>query len=225
MQYNAALIFDFDGTLVDSVPPTRAATNRVLEAAGISPVSEAEILEGMRYETPRRMGFHSGITDPAQMEYMAEQFFLMIPQVIGDYTVHQGFTDLIRHYRSRGIGTAIVSNNRSSVVRAVLTHLGIMDLFEDVLGEEDGIPVKPAPDGIQAMITRLGVPTPQRAAYIGDSMSDAVAARIAGVYSVGLRWVHDLYGVPPCDGFPRITVDESALRETLDSWMRSLDEM
>ena len=70
-----AIIFDHDGTLVDSIDAVIFCTNRVIENAGFKPDPVEKVKHGMAYPTAQRFGFHTDITDPLTLDQMSIEFY------------------------------------------------------------------------------------------------------------------------------------------------------
>lgn len=212
-----ALLFDYDGTLADSVPAVRHATNDALRERGLPATDEAGILYGMQYETTKRFAYHSGREEPDLLQALQDSFYLHLADRAELIRPFEGALELVEELKEQGFAVGIVSNNPSHLIRGVLSLWGAGDLFDVVLGENDFYPRKPDPAGINLALQHLGV-TPLRAAYVGDSDSDAKAARDAGLFAVGVTWSHHTYGLTPSSWFPRSVDTMEELRERIASW-------
>lgn len=188
----AAVLFDWDGTLVDSLPLVTEATNRVLVAHGFSALSADAVHDGMRLPTVPRMILHARLPEDERSQTLAERMaadFYRTAARIGHDRVSPfpGVTELLDRLSARGIPMAIVSNNRRSVLEPLIDRLGLHSHFACIIGEEDVTLPKPDPEGILRSLEHLGVAI-ARAIYVGDSQSDAGAAAAAGLRSVGAGW-------------------------------------
>ncbi|MFP4301761.1 MAG: HAD-IA family hydrolase [Spirochaetaceae bacterium] len=222
MAQRLAVLFDFDGTIADSIEAVQHATNDALRERGLPSTDDAGILYGMQFETTERFAYHSGRKEPELLEALKEEFYFYLSERSELVKEYEGALDVVRELRALGIATGIVSNNSSRLIHTVLNRWQAKELFDVVLGEDDIYPRKPDPAGLFRALERLEV-APLAAAYVGDSDSDAKAAREAGVYSVGVNWSHRNYGLTPAAWFPRNveTIDE--LRKRL-LWWKSLVE-
>lgn len=194
-----ALLFDWDGTLADSVPLVTRATNEVLRAHGFDPVSEAQIHSGMRFPTIERMAFHLGrdlrVDGTAVLAKQLADDFYRTAEAIGHryVTLFPGVRALLDAVRGAGIPMAIVTNNAGAAVRSLLNHLGLADHFPVLVAEENVARPKPDPAGVrlalEALRARTGGPlNAARVPFVGDSLTDAQAATAAGVIPVGVAW-------------------------------------
>jgi phosphoglycolate phosphatase len=183
-----AILYDHDGTLINSLPVVVAATNRVLERRGYRPELPADIVAGMVLATTPRMGHHARVSDPALQTLMAAEFYAEARELGPQHaTPYAGVVDLLTAVAQRQLFQGVISNNQSDVVRLILTHLGLSELFSIMYGE-DNVPVpKPHPAGLQQAAQVLGVPI-QRCLFVGDSENDSEAAIAAGMPCVGVTW-------------------------------------
>ena len=97
-----------------------------------------------------------------------------------------GAEELLKTLHSRGIALAVASNKFGRFSRGALTHLGVADYFQSVLGAGDGFRNKPFPDMLHASLKELGLP-PEEVIFVGDSLEDIDAGKQAGV---------DVYALP-----------------------------
>ena len=110
------------------------------------------------------------------------------------YTLHRcdetapypGVTALLRQLRAQGIRTAVLSNKQDNVVRPLCAYY-FPELLDLATGPADGRAVKPAPDGIFYIADALQTPLPQTL-YVGDSETDILTGRNAGVRTVAVLW-------------------------------------
>lgn len=218
MRYPVALLFDFDGTLADSITAVQHATNDALAESGYPPVDQAGILYGMQYETVRRFSFHSGCNEQGLLELMQERFYEHLSGRAEMVTPYPGVLELLEELRGEGVPLGVVSNNEAKLIRRVIKLWGVTEMFDLVLGEQDFAPRKPDPAGIRQALHAMGSP-PSRAAYVGDSDSDAKAGRDAGVYTIGVNWAHRKYGLTPAAWFPRSVESVEELRKRLRWWI------
>ena len=182
------LIYDYDGTLMDSLPTVVHGTNVVLHKYGVLPQTPAQIVEQMRWPTAQRMGMAAGINDGDTSEQMATEFYqtidLMVENEPGLFRPYAGVTPLLREMNSLKFRQCILSNNKGSLIRKVIHHLGLGPYFETITGEEDMPAPKPDPRGL----TKAASPGTTESVYIGDSPVDALTAKNAGMRSIGVTW-------------------------------------
>jgi 2-phosphoglycolate phosphatase len=182
------VIYDFDGTLADSIAVVVAATNAVLVAEGCAALPAAEVVAGMVWPTGPRMGRHAGVQDPARQRALAEAFYAHANRLgPGLAKCYPGIPEMSAAVRGRGLVQGVVSNNQGAFVRRVLAALGLARDFACAFGEEDMPAPKPDPRGLLMVAGIIGV-DPAHCVYVGDTHGDARTAAAAGMAAVGVTW-------------------------------------
>lgn len=181
------IIFDFDGTLTDSRRDIAGAQVWALQQVGHTGVQEEDLyplIGKPLHETFARVL-------PAEQHHR-------IPDVIAHYAVYYppralrttvlfpGVRDTLTLLRARGHRLAVASTKKGEGIRRATDHFGITPLF-DVLQGSDGIPFKPAPDVILAVLRTLGW-DPRATLMVGDTDGDILAGRHAGVATCGVTY-------------------------------------
>lgn len=182
-----ALIFDLDGTLVDTVYAHVFAWQRALEEAGMP-------LDGWKIH--RRVGMSGGLFTRAvarevghpltaeQAEALQRRHGELFRQLLPGRRPLPGAVALLRHLREARVPHGIATSGRRPEIDASLTALEVPpDMV--VVERGDVTRAKPAPDLFFACQKRLGVPAPD-CYVVGDAVWDLLAARRAGMLSVGL---------------------------------------
>jgi phosphoglycolate phosphatase len=176
-----AVIFDLDGTLVDSYRPITTALNAAREAFDLPPVA----LEDVRREVGR--GLESLIEEhlgAARVGAGVAIFRSVYARVFADGTVPlPGAGEVPRELARRGRLLAVVSNKPARFGRPIVELVGLGDVVRVVLGPDCGLPPKPDPAMLLRAAELLAVESAQ-CVYIGDMPIDAVAARAAGMACV-----------------------------------------
>lgn len=204
------ILFDNDGTLSDSVPTCRDATNVALAEAGLKPVSMMDIAKGMRLETVLRMMEHAGTEDRRLGEKLSASFYDHWEAISDETLLFPGIPELLETLADSGISMGIVSNNRSDVVTRVMSSGGIVKHFPVIIGEDNAEETKPGPGGLLQACRLCGFP-PEETVYVGDGPSDSLAARAAGIISIGVCWnTHDVADISSM-GFDRLIDKPSEL--------------
>lgn len=183
-----AVIFDLDGTLLNTLGDLRAATNHALEVRGLPPHSMEEIRQfignGIRLLICRAMP--EG-TPEAEIDAALDDFKAYYAAHIHDRTVpYNGIPQLLTALRKRGIKVAVLSNKIDSASQQLIEYFfpGKTDV---VFGEHVGVPRKPDPTSCRMVMQQLGV-QPEQVLYVGDSGTDMQTAKNAGLYAVGVTW-------------------------------------
>ncbi len=180
-----ALIFDLDGTLVDTAPDLAAATNTILVAEGRRRVSLNEI-RNMVGQGARRM-IERGFTatgaplEPQRLEPLYERFIAYYVEHIADESrLFPGVADLIARCRRSGVALAVCTNKLETLSVSLIAAMGLSEDFPVIIGPDTIGIGKPDPAPYVEACWRLGV-KPDETTMIGDSETDILTARAAGV--------------------------------------------
>jgi len=179
-----AVIFDFDGTLVDSYP--------LIEEA-FAAVMDTHHLDEAARDLFRRT---RGLPLPDQMKLIAPDVWQDLVATyrredsrLGAARVFRGIPTLLQSLRRRHLRLGVVSSRRRVQVEAELEAIRLRPYFDVIIGYEDVTPCKPAPDPLLEAIARLGAAR-NRSVYIGDSQVDLATGRAARVRTVLAAWGH-----------------------------------
>ncbi|MCC7250387.1 HAD-IA family hydrolase [Hyphomicrobium sp.] len=186
---NATLVFDLDGTLVDSLPDLVAATNHALSDLSL-PLVPAETLRRTVGFGARRMiveGLNqTGLTLPEpDLDRLLARFLAYYePNIARETRPFEGAVAALEDFRAAGARLAICTNKRLSLAEHLLKELAIDGLFDAVAGR-DSFPVyKPHPDHVRGAVRMAGGDLTS-AVMIGDTGIDIAAARAADIPVVG----------------------------------------
>lgn len=184
------ILFDLDGTLIDSVPDIAASVNLLLAQEGepVLGVDEvrAMIGHGIRMLTKRVYAARGQDLDGDALDYKTSLLQGIYAQNLTVLTtVHEGAREMLAHYRARGARLAVVTNKPQLATETVLDAFGLTAAVDLVIGDS-GLPRKPEPDMLLHAVERLGG-MPADAVMVGDSAADIESARAAGIASVGVR--------------------------------------
>jgi 2-phosphoglycolate phosphatase len=184
--FPSALLFDLDGTLIDSRRDIAAACNVARTAHGFEPLAFEAILpmigDGARVLISRAFDATADapIVDAALATFMAA--YLAAPCV--HTLLLPGVREILGEASTAKLPCAVVTNKPRAVTLAVLSALGLTPAFAAIWAGGDGI-LKPAPDSVRDTIARLGVDV-RSAWMIGDGPQDIGAGRAAGCFTVGV---------------------------------------
>jgi phosphoglycolate phosphatase len=209
------LIFDLDGTLVDSKLDLAQAVNATRSHMGMSPLDNERVYSYVGNGAPvlirRAMGAQA--TEPEVQE--ALEFFLeYYREHYLDYTtLYPGVREALDRLSAAGKRMAVLTNKPVRISRAILEGLGVAGHFFQIYGGNSFDLKKPDPVGVSALMKETGIPA-DRCLMIGDSSVDIQTARNAGVASCGVT-----YGFQPetlADPAPDRLVDRL---EELADWL------
>ena len=182
---DAAILFDLDGTMVDSAPDLIRATNHTLSMYGFPPagaeVIRAAVSQGARAMMAAALGSAGHSPETADLDRMFDVFIAHYEANIAvDSRPYPGFAEAAGALRAEGARLGVCTNKRQANAVKLLAELELDVLFGAIAGR-DVFPVyKPHPGHLLGTIERLGG-HPARAVMIGDSSVDGEAARAAGV--------------------------------------------
>jgi len=185
-----ALIFDLDGTLLDSLADIATSINEMLAARG-HPKCETEVFrqmvgDGMEKLVERALPEHARDEETIRLG-TAEYRALYETHWNLETKPYPGIEALLDALRSRGIKLGVISNKAHRFTVPMCDHFFGPDRFDAILGARDGVPHKPAPDGGLELIAALGL-TPDECAYVGDSGIDMAFAKACGMRAIGVLW-------------------------------------
>jgi phosphoglycolate phosphatase len=180
-----AVIFDLDGTLVDTAPDLMLATNHVLKTLGRRPITMDEVRSfvghGARALISRGCAATGDPVDPRALEALYQEFVLFYADnIAGGSTPFPGLIPLLDRCRAEGIAMGICTNKLESLSVKLLAALGLQHYFGAIVGPDTIGIAKPDPRPFQETLRRLGE-KPWRSVMVGDSETDIKTARAAGV--------------------------------------------
>lgn len=180
-----AVLFDLDGTLVDSAGGIAAALNDALAKRGLGPFDKsavAEMVGGGVRRLVERAARQLGVgEEPGLVDALLEQFLIAYRAApCRDSALFPEAGAALAHLAEQGRKLAVVTNKPDDISRAMLAELGLAPLVSSIVGSLPGRSLKPAPDMINIALAELGV-TPSDAVMVGDSAADVGAARSAGL--------------------------------------------
>lgn len=177
---NRCIVFDLDGTLLDSIADIALATNRMREHFGLAPLPEQTVMgyvgHGIAQLAERAVGDAPQIAaDDAKLEIL--RAYCNAPVV--RTTLYPGAEDGLRILRTAGFRLAVASNKPHELCLPILERLGVVGEFDAVIGGGRSIAMKPAPDMIRYALKETGC-DPALSWMFGDSEPDMAAGRAAG---------------------------------------------
>jgi phosphoglycolate phosphatase len=214
-----AILFDLDGTLIDSLLDITASIAELFASEGLSPPTSDEVRpmigHGLKVLVQRAYAARDiRLAGSALDDKTAEMSGIYARHLTEFTTVLPGVRDALAHYANAGVKLAVVTNKTDAAARAVLTHFGLIDAFAVVVGDT-GLARKPNPEMLFSALRQLGV-TASDAVMAGDSGADAEAARAAGMPCILVRGG---YSTVPLTGLGADQVIESMadLGKAIDS--------
>ena len=185
-----AVLFDLDGTLIDTIDDIGDAVNRVLKNRGFPPHT---------ISTYRRFvgeGTRILLTRSIPKEKLDENLInACLKEFIKDYNrnfnikskPYNGIPELLDVLKAKGLKLAILSNKPDSITKKCVESLLSKWDFDVVFGQRDSVPRKPNPQGALEVAEKLAIP-PSNFLYLGDTAVDMKTAVSADMFPVGVLW-------------------------------------
>lgn len=186
--YTDLIIFDLDGTLIDSSEDIAWAANRTLAAFGYGQRSIATIKEHIGWGVKPLLEKLMPDEGADKISEAREKFLEFYGgHLLVDTVLYQGVEDTLRHFTGLDKKMAIITNKPVGLTLRILDELNIAGLFNMVLGGDSLPNKKPHPEPVEKTFKGLGV-EPARTVIVGDSPVDCEAGRAAGTYTIGVSY-------------------------------------
>lgn len=206
-----AVVFDFDGTLIDSAPDLGLAVSAVLAEHGRRPVTSAEVRamvgDGAAKLVQRAFAATGPALDSEAVPPVLGRFLEVYERLpVDPACLYPGVVETLESLAGRGIRLGLCTNKPERITRDLLNRLHLAPFFGAVAGG-DTLPVR-KPDGrpVAWVVERLGAAT-STAVMVGDNANDVQAARAAGVPVIVVSY-----------GYPRMPVAELGADAVIDQF-------
>lgn len=182
------VIFDLDGTLLDTIGDLAEAVNFALENNGLSRLPVETIKSYVENGAARLIERSSGSKHGEPLfEKCRKDFSAYYMSYLHVFTKpYEGVSETLKELKNRGFNTAILSNKPDNAVKE-LSDFFFKGLIDIALGERGGVPKKPDPTAVLEIIDRFGV-NKEDVIYVGDSEVDIQTGRNAGVKTLSCLW-------------------------------------
>ncbi len=183
LKHVEAILFDFEGTLVDLQWNLQGAVEEVLEMLK-SLFFPVQRLQGMKYSTlmleALRMAQEIGQSTDKVREKIEAIYDRFDEDALMRWSLRDGSEDLLSTLKTKGIKIGLVSNVGRKALEKAFLKLGLRPFFNVVVSRNDVQYMKPSGEGLRLALNRLQV-IQDRALYVGDSLDDIQAAKTTGV--------------------------------------------
>ena len=184
------IVFDLDGTLLNSLEDLADSANWVLEQHGFPthPVDAYRYFvgDGVRKLIERILPQEE--RTEARIEQCRQEFVAYYKVHMEDKTsVYEGITELLVELKNRGLKIAVATNKVHIAVKPLMEKYFPKIRFDSMIGQREGVPVKPAPQIMFDILRETGC-EPSEALHVGDTATDMQLAHNAGVTPVGVLW-------------------------------------
>jgi phosphoglycolate phosphatase len=185
-----AVIFDLDGTLLDTIEDITDSLNIALAADGFRTYTAAEMKmfvgSGVKVLLGRALA--QAACTPEQLESVKGRY-------LREYSARQtaktrpydGLIQAVDELRGMGVKTAVLSNKPQADTLKTVEHFFSRARFDIILGQREGVPIKPDPAALCEIIKELGL-NKEECLFVGDSDVDMKTAANAGLKKVGVLW-------------------------------------
>jgi phosphoglycolate phosphatase len=205
------VMFDLDGTLVDSVPDLAAAVDQLLQELGRPPAGLAAVRNwvgnGARVLVRRALANaleHGDVAD-AEAEPALARFLELYARCQHLTRLYAGVHPLLEALSTAAVELAIVTNKPERFVAPLLEQVGLGSYFRWIIAGDTLPQQKPDPAALLQVMQLAGV-TPGQSLFVGDSRNDVLAARAAGVPCVAVSYGYN-HGRPVAEENPDLVVD------------------
>ena len=183
------VIFDLDGTLLNTIEDLAAAGNYVCRENGWPEHSVEEFRKMVGHGIPNLVERFSpeNCRSPLMMMSTLSQFSEYYGKHSTDETVpYDGIPELLAELRARGVKLAVCSNKADEFSQTIIRHY-FPDTFDLVRGKLPGVPVKPDPTGVRQVLEALNAAVAETL-FVGDSDTDMDTAHNVGLAACGVSW-------------------------------------
>lgn len=184
------VIFDLDGTLLNTIADLGTATNYAMEQMGFVtyPIDDYRFKVGNGITKLIERALPADRRDPATVGQAREHFLRYYGEHCTDHSApYPGIPELLAELTARGVKVAVASNKYHAATSRLVAHFFPNVPWAAVEGHRPERPTKPAPAIVEAILRQAGV-APTETLYVGDSGVDMVTARNASLESVGVTW-------------------------------------
>lgn len=209
------LLFDMDGTILNTLTDLTDSLNRALALCGLPPHSEKAVRSFVGDGIPKLVerGVPAG-SDEEIVKAVLAAFHADYSRHCADRTQpYPGIPELLRRLRAAGYTLAVLSNKADYAV-AELCRRYFPSLFDLAIGQREGVPKKPHPAGVERALRETGCP-PNEAVLIGDSDVDVQTAKNARIDCFAVEWGFRDRPVLEAAGADRIFSSVAALEQAL----------
>lgn len=190
------VFFDCDGTLLETLPDIRIATNLALKQCGYDyqfSLKEARVLIGNGADMLVRRALRDKADDPVAFAQLKAAYLPLYKEHQADHAKpFNGIKEICKVLKDAGVRMFVITNKPDALAKEILQlHFG-KDLFDEIQGALEGVPVKPDPALLDRVANKYGVDKSE-ALYVGDALPDAMTAKNAGMDCCLCLWGYGEY--------------------------------
>lgn len=181
-----AVIFDLDGTLIDSLGVTLKILKRIIERESGSPIENSDIVKHFGHPEETIFERFFGLT---RKETLLQEYLVGVRQVSTEIRYFRGIPEILSDLNRRGIRVGLYTARGHAATHIIGESLRFSDWLHPIVTGSDVKNGKPHPEGLDQILKSWNLEGPD-AVYIGDSPKDVQMAKVAGCLSVGAAWSH-----------------------------------
>lgn len=184
-----AVLFDLDGTLLDSAPDLGAAANMLRQARGMEPLPQSHYRPYVGTGARGMLRIALGITPEApEFEALREEFFLAYEQSMGKHSgLFEGVKELTQALQTHHLAWGIVTNKSERFTLPIAKDNAVLHRAQALVCGDTTAHAKPHPEPLLEAARRLGI-APEHCVYVGDDERDIIAARAANMSAVAAAY-------------------------------------
>lgn len=218
MHFPKAVLFDLDGTLLDSAPDMLAALNFMREAQGTAPMVLAELRPHVSKGARAMLAAAFPHLQELEREAQVKPFLGCYERELGRHgSAFEGIETMLGELEAGGCIWGIVTNKPEYLARQLLPLLGWQDRCAVLVGGDTLTARKPDPLPLTFAAEKIGV-APGDCIYVGDDERDIIAARAAGMPSVVALWGYRLSEDDPIAWNGDVLIDQPAALCAAAAW-------
>ena len=185
MQSIGLLIFDLDGTLVNTLEDITASVNHTLRHLGKDPIPQDIVRkyvgDGIEMLLIRSLGGRAERINEAVAVYKDHHRRNLVVHSF----LYPAVRETLGHFKA--LPMAVVSNKSLEFVGPLIERMGIAGYFKIIIGADSGLPLKPAPDSVWKIMSEFGV-SKGRTVIVGDGVTDVRAGKAAGIITCSVTY-------------------------------------
>nr|WP_321463734.1 phosphoglycolate phosphatase [uncultured Cohaesibacter sp.] len=222
----SCVLFDLDGTLVDTAPDLTGALNHVLAQYQLAPFSVEKVRNtvgfGARITIERSMSHYNKTLSEEALDIAHAQFLAHYSEnICKNSQLFPGVKDVLEMFKANDIRMSVCTNKTEHLSIDLLDQIGIADYFASICGSDTVPNKKPHPDHVFSAINRAGGKC-EEAILIGDSQADVQSARAAGIPVIVMSYGYT--AVPSAELGADLVLDSFLdIPKTLETWPKALE--
>ncbi len=184
-----AVIFDLDGTLIDSLEDLADSANEALAKHGFTchPTASYKKFVGNGVRQLIKSAVPAGTEEEIVDSILADYRIIYNNNYVNKTKPYDNIPEMLRQLKTAGLKMAVCSNKPHRPTNEIVEKVLGKDCFEVIFGEREGVPRKPDPAALLEAAEHMGI-TPGEVIYLGDSGGDMISARNAEMCAAGALW-------------------------------------